>query len=100
MIPIEFIVIGTPKSVQSKNAAKAAWKTVVRGAATASLPTPHLLATSFLRATVMYFYVTTTLDLDNILKPILDAMKTVVYLDDDQIVDLIAIKPDLATSCS
>ena len=83
MTPFEFIVIGTPKSVQARNTAKAAWKARVRSAASGALPKLHPLATSNLCVTIVYFYVATDLDLDNILKPILDAMVGVVYIDDD-----------------
>lgn len=97
MIPVEFIVVGTPKSVQSKAAAKLAWKARVAAAAAAALPSPHALVTSLVRVTVGYFYVATDLDLDNILKPILDAMNARVYLDDEQVMDIVAYKRDLAT---
>ena len=97
MTPVEFVVVGTPKSLQSKSAAKSAWKARVTAAATAALPTPHLLITSVSRVIVGFFYVTTDLDLNNILKPILDAMNTVVFLDDDQVIDIIAFKRDLST---
>jgi crossover junction endodeoxyribonuclease RusA len=96
MTPFEFIVIGTPKSVQARNTAKAAWKAEVRTAASGAMPKLQTLATANLRVTIVYFYVANDLDLDNILKLILDAMIGVVYDDDDQVVDLIAAKRDIS----
>ena len=50
------------------------------------------------RATIIYFYVSTDLDLDNILKPILDSMNRIVYVDDSQIVNIMAAKRDISGS--
>ena len=49
---------------------------------------------------VYYFYVDCDLDVDNILKPILDSMNRIVYLDDEQIIDIIAIKRDMQKTYS
>ena len=42
--------------------------------------------------TITYFYQNTSLDVDNIPKPILDALKGLVYLDDAQVSDLLCRK--------
>ena len=42
--------------------------------------------------TVMYFYDDVAMDLDNLPKPILDALKGLVYLDDDQVTDIVCRK--------
>ncbi len=42
--------------------------------------------------TITYFFENVDLDLDNIPKPILDALKGLVYNDDSQITDLICRK--------
>ena len=42
--------------------------------------------------TIIYFFENVDLDLDNIPKPILDALKGLVYNDDSQITDLICRK--------
>jgi len=39
-------------------------------------------------ATVAYFYQSRPLDTDNMIKPILDAIKGIVYIDDEQVVDV------------
>ena len=47
--------------------------------------------------TITYFYDddSAPIDIDNIPKPILDALKDMVYLDDNQVTDLICRKRDL-----
>ena len=42
--------------------------------------------------TITYFFENVDLDLDNIPKPILDALKGLIYNDDSQITDLICRK--------
>jgi crossover junction endodeoxyribonuclease RusA len=45
--------------------------------------------------TITYFYDSLSADVDNIPKPILDALKGLVYLDDGQITDIICRKRSL-----
>ena len=42
--------------------------------------------------TVTYFYDSVAMDLDNLPKPILDALKGLVYVDDDQVTDIVCRK--------
>jgi hypothetical protein len=42
--------------------------------------------------TITYYYVDRALDIDNLAKPICDALKGFVYDDDDQIVELLVRK--------
>ena len=42
--------------------------------------------------TIMYFYDERPLDVDNIPKPILDALKGLIFEDDDQVTDLVCRK--------
>ena len=44
---------------------------------------------------IAYYYFDRGMDLDNLSKPICDALKKVIYLDDGQITDLYAAKRDL-----
>jgi crossover junction endodeoxyribonuclease RusA len=62
------------------------------------LPADHGLIADPIQARVIYFYVDTDLDLDNILKPILDSMNGLVYVDDFQVANIVAAKRDLAGS--
>ncbi len=45
--------------------------------------------------TITYLYEGASLDVDNISKPILDALKGLVYSDDTQVSDLLCRKRDL-----
>ena len=45
--------------------------------------------------TITYFYKGTSMDVDNLPKPILDALKGLVYSDDGQVSDLLCRKRDL-----
>ena len=45
--------------------------------------------------TITYFYDRVSLDVDNIPKPILDALKGLVYLDDEQVTDILCRKRNL-----
>jgi hypothetical protein len=44
---------------------------------------------------ITYFYERLALDVDNLPKPILDALKGLVYVDDTQITDVVCRKRDL-----
>lgn len=45
---------------------------------------------------VTYFYASYAMDVDNIVKPIQDAIIGLAYLDDDQITDVLVRKRDLS----
>ena len=45
--------------------------------------------------TITYFFEGASLDVDNVPKPILDALKGLVYSDDSQVSDLLCRKRDL-----
>ena len=53
--------------------------------------------TGSIMVTIIYFYDSVTLDVDNIPKPILDALKGLVYVDDEQVTDIVCRKRDLNT---
>jgi hypothetical protein len=90
----EFIVAGTPISSGARGRSRTRWKEAVSSAASAALPHQHALVADSVRVTVVYFYVRTDLDLDNILKPILDALIEVIYVNDFQVTDISASKRD------
>lgn len=87
---IDFIVWGKPKSQGSRR--KKRWQArVERGvpAQTELLPGPH-------RLRIDYFYDgTTDLDADNIIKPIQDALKGIVYANDETVIDVCSRKINL-----
>lgn len=45
--------------------------------------------------TITYFYDSVSMDVDNIPKPISDALKGLVYLDDEQLTDVLCRKRNL-----
>jgi crossover junction endodeoxyribonuclease RusA len=85
--PFEFLVAGTPVSLQSKNSAsREGWKARVRAASMAGLPEAHWATSERIAVTMFYFTATPmTGDLDNIVKLVLDALVQHIYLDDAQV---------------
>lgn len=89
---LEFVVPGPPISNQQSTppgrANLAAWRATVRGAAQPSWVNPIL--TGELKAIIINFYAGTepSVDVDNMSKPILDALQKLVYDDDRQIIQV------------
>ena len=85
--PLEFIVRGTPVSLQATRArSKEAWKQRVRAASNGTLPEGHFSAEGPISVTLYYFPDTQMQgDVDNIVKPILDALSRHIYTDDRQV---------------
>ncbi|WP_425391190.1 RusA family crossover junction endodeoxyribonuclease [Ekhidna sp.] len=88
MLPIEFTFEGPPLSLQSKSKArKSSYKTRVGTAAQNVLPTGFSPLADRLQIVITYYYEGETPDIDNIIKPIQDALIGIVYVDDNQIAD-------------
>lgn len=88
---IEFVVLGTPVSMYGSSDAKRLWQQRVRRSAEDSRQEwlPSAFDEVVLR--VAYFYVDApAADLDNIVKPLQDALKGVAFGDGIQVVDLVA----------
>lgn len=85
--PLEFIVQGTPVSLQCKRTiAKDDWKGRVRDASYNVLPEGHFSTEAPISITLFYFPATEMQgDVDNIVKPILDALSQHIYADDKQV---------------
>jgi crossover junction endodeoxyribonuclease RusA len=85
--PLEFIVPGTPVSLQVKRAeSKVAWQERVKRASYEALPEGHFSTGSPMSITLFYFPSAEMQgDVDNIVKPILDALCKHVYNDDKQV---------------
>lgn len=97
--PMEFLVKGTPVSLQasSRSGAKDDWKDRVRQASLTEAGRGKWATTERLAATLFYFPAYEMPgDLDNIVKPILDALMPQIYLDDSQIDRLVVqrFKPE------
>lgn len=88
VLPWDFVVIGTPLSVQASGRSKARWKAAVQAAAQAAWPLGEAPLTDKLQIQVTCFHDSAPpLDADNMLKPIQDALNGLVYKDDRQLTD-------------
>ena len=85
--PIEFLVKGTPVSLQAKRPeARLQWKERVKGASSEALPEGHFANDDGIAITLYYLPDGQMQgDIDNIIKPILDALNAHIYMDDTQV---------------
>ena len=96
MNKFEFIVDGPPVSQQARRREKVRnWRTYVRQAAKKYWSIENKVFTDYVMVEINYFYEDVPLDIDNIIKPILDAIIGLVYLDDEQITDITVRKRNL-----
>lgn len=94
----EFIVEGTPRSLQGRPAGIKEWQASVREAAVASIRNEDRLDYVDVSARIFHFcfeWGSTAGDLDNIAKPILDALVGVAFFNDNQITQLLLRRTDL-----
>jgi crossover junction endodeoxyribonuclease RusA len=89
LIPFAFIVTGKPVSLQTNNRAKLQeWKAKVGEAAAVAMPIETPATSEAVQVIITHYCIIQISDLDNIIKPIVDAMKILVYVDDRQVTDL------------
>jgi Holliday junction resolvase RusA-like endonuclease len=87
-LPWDFIVLGIPASVQSKSPTRVRWKAAVAAAARAAWPSGDQPLPCKLQIHVTCYHDSAPpLDVDNMLKPIQDALISIVYVDDNQLTD-------------
>lgn len=87
MLPFEFTIKGPPVSAQTRNRSRLeAWKTQIRNAARSEMPDGIAPCTVDVTVRITYYYEGDSPDVDNIIKPIQDALNGVVYEDDRQVV--------------
>jgi crossover junction endodeoxyribonuclease RusA len=86
-LPWDCVVLGIPKSVQAKKASIQRWKAAVRAAAEVAWPADCPPLDHEVQIHVTYYHDGAPLDVDNMLKPIQDALCGVVYEDDKQLTD-------------
>ena len=95
LFPLEFHLAGTPVSLQGRPASKDRWKNEVADAARrriAEIVDWTYLAPVPLALTIYYFPIAPMGgDIDNIVKPIMDALIGVVYVD-DKIVERVTVQ--------
>jgi crossover junction endodeoxyribonuclease RusA len=89
LYPLEFFVAASPISSQGSAASKQRWKTSIEAAARARIrETIELLLLDGRTISVTIYYFPEEPmqgDIDNIVKPILDALNRVAYMDDNDI---------------
>ena len=91
-LPIEFALDGSPVSQQTRRRALLRqWTQNVRNAAERHWDS-RAPAAGNVAVSIVYIFDADPLDVDNIPKPIMDALKGLVYSDDDQVTDLICRK--------
>lgn len=95
MLPFECIVQGTPRSSQAKSASKNAWKSKVANEATQAIDGGLTPTNTAVKVQITYYYEGDTPDVDNIIKPIQDALNGIVYVDDNQVVETTSRKKSI-----
>src|SRR5690242_646317 len=93
----EFVVIGTPVSQQTRRRARLApWIDMVAKAAIGS--GGEAFGRLPVKVCIIYFFEQTDIDLDNLLKPLLDGLKRAVIDDDRLVVELWVRKRTIASA--
>lgn len=95
-LPFEFAIEGPPVSQQARRRELVRqWSRSVRDAALHRWDADTSPVAEVIMLTIIYFYNDVPMDVDNIPKPILDALNGLVYVDDSQISDLFCRKREL-----
>jgi len=88
LFPFEFVIAGPPLSLQTRNRQRyQAWKDAVRGAAAARWPATLAPTSESVKIRITYYYDRNSPDVDNIIKPIQDALNGLIYVDDRQVIE-------------
>jgi crossover junction endodeoxyribonuclease RusA len=99
MLPFEFVIQGPPVSQQTRRRARLrAWIEELKEAIVDRWPADEPPTLGPIRVIITHIYVEVAVDLDNLAKPVLDALKGLVYQDDGQVTDIAMRKRDLARS--
>ncbi len=96
MLPFEFTIDGPPVSQHARRTERVRqWIREVQAAARQRWPSADLPSTRPISLTIIYLFDSVSADVDNIIKPIADALKNLVYVDDEQLTDVICRKRNL-----
>ena len=96
MLPFEFIINGPPVSQQARRRKRVhEWIEEVKSVAAQYWPVEEFPVTGPVMLTITYFYDSVSMDVDNIPKPISDALEGLVYFNDNQITDVLCRKRNL-----
>lgn len=95
--PFEFVVRGVPMSSGASSASKERWRRFVQASAAKALPEDHFAAEGEMSVVIIYFSLAaSSLDTDNMLKSILDALNRFVWIDDRQVLQVLCRRTDRA----
>jgi crossover junction endodeoxyribonuclease RusA len=86
-LPWDFVVLGVPVSVQAKRPSIQRWKAAVSAAAQAAWSADEPPLDDPVQIHITYYHESAPLDVDNMLKPIQDALCGIVYVDDKLLTD-------------
>ena len=99
MLPFEFVIEGPPVSQRTRRRVRRqAWVEAIRSRIRDSWPADEPPAESAILVSLSYLFVEVALDLDNVAKPFLDALKGIACQDDGQVTDLVLRKRGLAAT--
>src|SRR5687767_13160385 len=87
--------MGVPISAQAPGPSKTRWRGRVRAAAAERWPEGEDPLEDEVQLRITYFHENAPLDVDNMIKPIQDALNGLAYVDDRQVVRVISGKSDL-----
>lgn len=93
----EFTVPGTPISLNSKSRAKPQWTEKVRRFGTLSLDRSLFPILIDVAVTVVFFHDEGSLDVDNMLKPVLDGIYPEIIVDDSFVQEVIGARRDISS---
>jgi crossover junction endodeoxyribonuclease RusA len=88
--PFEFVIPRRPLSQQAKPRGRRKWQTFVRREAEKNWKPAQASEAAAVSISLMYLYEEDPPDVDNIPKPIIDALKGLTFRDDAQVTDLIS----------
>ena len=92
-LPFEFVIVGNPVSQQARRRSRVRqWTQEVRKEAQQRWDIGDSPYDGAVMVTITYFYDRVELDVDNIPKPILDALSGLAYADDGQVTDILCRK--------
>ena len=84
--PLELVIKGVPLSLGASSGSRQRWQARLASVARQELQEGYWLTSARVAATIFYFPdAAMEGDIDNIVKPILDAFNKVVYFDDRQV---------------
>ncbi len=95
VLRLDFVVAGIPASLQASARSKDGWKQRVEEAARAKIREEDQILGECRGILVYFHFGETHLDVDNVIKPIADALTGIAYGDDCNVTEWIARKTDL-----